>query len=357
MRYAVLSVVLIVALSLMGCSGGGGGNVDPQQTGRLTGTLNAVNPASYQIVLDGQPLQATPQPDGSFSLPNLPPGPHTIAFISGMSGVYLPVDVVAGDTTDIGDVTPVAGGQITGLVTQQNEDGSLTPLAGVEVIADPQPIYVEPDPGPVPLQVQTRDAAELQLKAITNENGSYVIPAVPEGAYVVTVNVPGLMQGVAYVWVSAGTTAPADFQLVAAVEEGIGTVLGHVTAALEAGVQPLAGAMVTIHSDGGWQPVPPTDPIALPDAVRSMGVAPPGAIGIIAPPYYFNQFATLTAADGSYTLNVPSGHLQISVWAEGYEGAYDSLTLQPDATVTRDYSLTPWEPIPPIDGDDPVAGG
>ncbi len=354
MRTAVLSVVVIVALSLMGCSGGGGGNVDPQQTGRLTGTLDAVNPASYQIVLDGQPLQATPQPDGSFSLPNLPPGPHTISFVSGsgMVGVYLPVEVVAGDTTDIGDVTPVVGGQITGLVMRQNDDGSLTPLAGVEVIADPQPVYVEPDPGPVPLQVQTRDADELQLKAITAQDGSYRIPAVPEGAYVVTVNVPGLMQGVAYVWVSAGTTAPADFQLVAAVEEGIGTVLGHVTAALEAGVQPLAGAMVSIYSDGGWQPVPPTDPIVLPDAVRSMGVAPPGAIGIIAPPYYFNQFATLTAADGSYTLNVPSGHLQINVWAEGYEGAYDSLTLQPDATVTRDYSLKPWEGPVPLEGNE-----
>jgi len=358
MRTVLLTCVVFMLVGLMGCSGGGG-NTNPQQAGSLVGTLNAANPASYRIVVDGQPLAAAPQADGSFSIPNLPAGPHTIAFISGsgMVGIYLPVEIDPGRPTDIGDVSPVQGGQIVGFVMRTDDAGNLTPLAGVEVLADPEPIYYYDGDDPQPAQVQTREAEELTLTAITEEDGSYRIPAVPEGSYVVTVNVPGLMQGVAYVWVSAGTTSPADFQLVAAVEEGIGTVRGHVTAALEAGAQALAGAMVTIYSDGGWRPVPPTEPITIAAAIRSMGVAPPGVDYVIAPPYIFNQFATLTAADGSYTLNVPSGHLQINVWAEGYEGAYDSLTLQPDATATKDYALTPWTDVPvPIHVGDPSAG-
>lgn len=355
MRVAIVGVVVLVLLGLVGC-GGGGGNVNPRQTGQVTGTLSAANPASYQIMLDGAALDVRPAADGTFAIPNLPAGSHTIAFVSGLVGIYLPVEVDPDKTTDVGEVVPVQGGQIAGLVCRRDDDGTLTPLAGVEVLADPEPIY-EIMGSTSPAQVETREGDSLSYKAITDENGSYVIPAVPEGAYVVTVNVPGLVQGVAYVWVGAGSTAPADFQLVATVEEGIGTIAGHVTAVLEAGNQALAGALVTITSDGGWQPVPPTDPVILPDAIRSLGVAPPGTDCIIAPPYIFNQFSTLTASDGSYTLNVPSGHLQISVWAEGYEDAYDSLTLQPNETVTRDYALAPWTVIEePGDGGDGTTG-
>jgi len=339
-------------VALVGCGGGGGNNPNPQQTGRLIGTLNAANPTSYKILLDGTPLDETPQADGSFSIPNLPAGPHTIAFISGsgMAGVHIPVEIDPSNPTDVGGVNPVLGGQIVGMVTRQEEGGGLTPLAGVEVLADPQPIYYM-EGGVVPAQVQTRQADSLTLKAITGDDGSYRIPAVPEGSYVVTVNVPGLEQGVAYVYVSPGTTAPADFQLVAAVEKGIGTIMGHVAALLKEGSQPLGGAMVTIYSDGLWNPVPPPGPIPVPMPMRSQQAVPPGAIGIVPPIYNFNQFTTMTAKDGSYSLNVPSGHLQISVWAEGYNGAYEEVTLQPDQTLTKDYDLEPWTDIgiPPIE--------
>ena len=118
-------------------------------------------------------------------------------------------------------VTPVAGGQIVGLVNQLGDDGvTLTPLAGVEALADPEPIYYYEGADASLAQATARDGEAVTLKAITDSNGSYVIPAVPEGDYVVTVNVPGLVQGVAYVWVSPGSTAVADFQLVSVIEEG-----------------------------------------------------------------------------------------------------------------------------------------
>lgn len=357
MRYLMLTVVVLVLLGLAGCGSGGGGNNNEGGTGRVTGTLAAANPASYRIVVDGDELALTPDADGSFAIPDLPPGSHTIGFISGsgMVGAYITVDINPGDTTDIGDVTPVAGGQIVGLVNQLGDDGvTLTPLAGVEVLADPEPIYYYEGADASLAQATARDGEAVTLKAITDSNGSYVIPAVPEGDYVVTVNVPGLVQGVAYVWVSPGSTAVADFQLVSVIEEGIGTIAGHVTAALEAGgSEALGGALVTVYSDGPWRPILPTDPIALSAGVRALGVAPPGADGIIAPPYYFSDFSTLTAKDGSYSLNVPSGHLQIGVWAEGYNYVFDTATLLPDATLTKDYELTPWTDWPL---DDPTTG-
>lgn len=354
MRYVLLVVVGLMLLALVGCGGSGSGGNNNQDTGGLTGQLNATNAADYNILVDGQPLSAAPSANGRFSIPNLPAGHHTISLVSGsgMAGAHMGVDVIGGQVTDVGDVVPTAGGQIVGLVSRVNEDNTTTRLAGVEVIADPEPIYVVMGARQTSMP-PVRDGGDLQLTAITDDNGSFVIPAVPEGGYVVTVNVPGLMQGVAYVWVSPDTTSTADFQLQIAVDPGVGTVLGHVFAAGEAGSAPLEGAMVSIYSDGEWRPTPEPDPVPLTAAVKSlaMSMMPPDANGVIAPPYYFDQFSTLTAADGSYSLNVPSGHLQINVWAEGFEPAYDTVTLQPQATETRDFTLNQWvEPPPPVDG-------
>jgi hypothetical protein len=57
------------------------------------------------------------------------------------------------------------------------------------------------------------------------------------------------------------------------------------------------------------------------------------------PDIIWREFRTLTDAAGAYTLNVPSGRGVISVWAEGYAGASDSLTLNPRETVVKDFLL------------------
>ncbi len=350
------------ALMLWGCGGSGSADNPPVgQTGTLQGVLQASNPAEYQILVDGQPLQIRCDADGSFVLPNLPAGSHTVSFVgrSGMAGVHIRVDIEPGKTRDIGAVTPSTGGQIAGLVTRREEDGSLTPLAGVEVIADPSaPEFIIMGQSQSRV-VRPRPAEELVLRAITDERGSYVIPAVPEGAYVVTVNVPGLEQGVAFVWVSPGTTAVADFQLAPAVEPGVGTVQGQVCAQTAEGVQPLEGALVEVFAERGWKPRPRPVPLPEPAPPHILNLVPPGATAIVPPPYEIFRFATLTDANGSYCLNVPAGSLQMSVWAEGYEPAFDRFTLKAGEVITRDFTLTPLSDWPPIviDGDQPGAGG
>lgn len=362
--YVVLIGVMLGAgvMWLCGCGGSGSADNPPVgQTGTLQGVLQASNATDYQILVDGQPLQIRCAADGSFVLPHLPAGSHTVSFVgrSGMAGVHIRVNIAPGKTSDIGSVTPSIGGQIAGLVTRREDDGSLTPLAGVEVIADPSaPEFIIMGQSSS-RAARPRPAEQLVLRAITDERGSYVIPAVPEGAYVVTVNVPGLEQGVAYVWVSPGTTAVADFQLVPAVEPGVGTVQGHVCAQTENGVQPLEGALVEVFAERGWKPRPRPVPLPEPAPPHILNLVPPGATAIVPPPYVISRFATLTAADGSYCLNVPAGYLQMSVWAEGYEPAFDSFTLKAGEVITRDFTLQPGEAGPPIviDGDQPVAGG
>ncbi len=354
MKYTALVTVGLLCVVLMcGCGGGGSSLTPPSEVGTLSGTLSgATSPETYSIIVDGQPLSAKPNADGKFVVRNLPAGTHTVALVGdgGMMGAYVEANVVAGTTTNVGTVTPGLGGQIVGLVMKRDMDGNLSPLEGVEVLADSdEPVYIlNGDDGSVTDPPQ-KDGDALQFKAITDSNGSYVIPAVPEGSYIVTVNVPGLTQGVQWVWVSPGTTAVADFQLEEAIEEGVGTVTGTILGADSAGgTAPLEGAMVTIYTDARWSPPRIEDPIALPaHAASKLMSTLQAATGFIPPDYWFQEFATLTDAEGKYTLNVPSGYINISVWAEGYEGVYERVALQPKTTLTKNYTLQPWvEPEP-----------
>lgn len=366
----LLAVVGLLAVLVAGCGGGGSSAPNPTDTGSLSGQLNGVaNPASFQILVDGSPTSVTPAADGSFVIPNLPAGEHVVTFVggSGMSGAHVSCNVVAGGTTDIGDVVPVQGGQIVGLVTAKASDGTLSPLVGVEVLADSNPpVYIMPqqDNTTPPVVVPPGDGDAITLSAITDANGSYTIPAVPEGAYVVTVNVPGRMQGSAWVYVTAGMTAVADFQLEEAIDPGVGTVQGTILGVTQPGAvpvdgstggvaEPLEGALVSIYSDQPWVSPTPPDPIPLPaPAKRGAAMILQQATGFMPPIYEFQEFSTLTDAAGHYSLNVPSGYVSISVWKDGYDGAGERFALHAGEVVTKDYTLNSWPPAP---GPEPLA--
>ncbi len=349
---------------LVGCGGSSSGPAAPvTAVGAVRGALAAgVNPADYALYLDGAQMATAVRADGSFRLPQVPVGRHTLALVawSGMSARHLTIEVKPGEDTDVGEVMPGPAGQIGGMVMKRGDDGSLTPLAGVEVLADPNVYVILAEPGAAATATRpsiypppATDPRMVQYRAVTDETGAYLIPGVAPGEYVVTVNVPGLEQGVQWVYVNPGELVAANFQLQEVVAPGVGTVQGTVYGAMSGGGQaPLEAALVTIYVQTPWEPPVPLDPIpAPPEAVARHPVVmqettEPGTVPVIVPPpYRFEQFQTLTDKDGHWSLNVPAGRPHLSIWAEGYTPFDQLITVRDGETLTVDCRLEPWEPV------------
>lgn len=348
-----LCIVLVLSALLTGC-GGSGSSTPAPQSGDVSGTLTAPSPQAYTVYVDGAPTGISPTSAGGFTLRSLPTGNHTLALIApdGMLGAYADVTVLPDTPVDIGPLTPVTAGAIGGMVMKVDPVGVLTPLAGVEVVADPQVYYILAGENAATIfPPPPQDGDRLRYRAITDASGSYLIPAVPPGPYVVTVNVPGLEQGVQWVRVLPGQLVAANFRLKPVPEPGIGTIKGTIRGESTAGPVPIEGAQVTVFVPAPWQPTPPPDPFPLPiaDLAPAGTSIPPGSTAVLPPPYYFRYFRTLTNAQGEYSLHVPSGNLQVQVWAPGYAWQSRSVVLAPGQTLILDFLLGRWgilEPSP-----------
>ncbi|MBM3471825.1 MAG: carboxypeptidase regulatory-like domain-containing protein [Armatimonadetes bacterium] len=356
-RVALICVGVLLVCLVIGCGGGGGPNPPPNNAGQITGRLAGANNApQYTITVDGQPVTARPNASGDFTVPNVPPGNHTIGFVGpgGMQGAYRAVVVRRGQSTAIGDVAPTLGGQIAGIVTKVLQDGTIEAVKGVEVIATSAINWVEPQPGDnEPIGVgRTGDPDQIVISAFTNANGSYLMEAVPSGSYDVTVVVPGYDPQIQYVWVDAGSTAVADFRVYPAPEQGVGTVEGLVTGE----GAPIEGAHITLTTGSPWPvPVPMLGVEKWLQTRPGGGGGMPCADGACPPPWIEIQvFNTLTDALGHYSLNVPIGTHFIECWADGWDWQGQDVTIEKNQTTTVDFDLTKWtDPGDPGDPTDP----
>lgn len=342
-RLVVVGAILAsAAILLLGCGSAGGGATAPpaELAGRVTG---ADNPETLVLVVDGQPLNVHPQPDGTFTIPGVPPGDHVISVVAsdGELGAHISVETDEGGGVNVGDVDLKVGGKIVGTVSKVEDDGSLTPVEGVQVTATIPEVWIldsadtSPDVWPLP----DDRPSDLKIVGFTKADGSYVLGAVPPGEYEVRVVVPGLEAGVKWVNVVPEDTATANFYLRAAIDPGVGTIEGQVLSS-ESG-DAVVGALVTIRRTEPYVPNVPPDlliPGRGPDA------------GPVEPWFDWYSFATLTDSYGNYHLNVPSGYMTVSVFAEGYDPLWKQITVKPDETLRLNVSLRPmpgWPPPPP----------
>ncbi len=289
------------------------------KTGTVTGKFTRAISGRVVFKVDGVRTRGTVT-GSRFSLGRVPSGSHTISFVQAgtNTGAHVAVKVKSGGTSRLGSIALEPGGQITGIVSKiSTENGVPEPIAGVEVIARADG-KVPPDGGGGDPGNRGK-FAPVELKAVTDDSGTYALRGVSPGGYTVSVVVPGLDAGVEYVYVEVGRTAVADFQLREHIEDGVGTVFGRVT---NADGEPLEGAYVSVWTDDIIYYAPAISPISIAHA-RALGRAiRPSQIPR-------GQFNTLTDEQGEYRLNLPTGHLYFSVWLEGYAPVSQELTLHP----------------------------
>lgn len=366
----VVALALVVAIPFVtGCGGGGTNDVVDPQGNTITGKVDTAGGAEYDVMLDGSPVPDAMRADGTYLIEGVPPGDHRVAVIERgtNSGGYVSVEVRDGEDATAPDITPELGGQIVGMVTVDGDDG-IHALGGVEVVAvrsDMIVIMSKPTQDGVAPSIYPPEPLP-EFSTFTGDDGSYRIPAVPEGEYTVTVALPEYEQGWQWVWVGAGQTAAADFRLRAAVDPGVGTVEGRVMGVGDKAGEPVEGAMVSIYSDVPWQPIGPIcppgggcvdgDPGEDPaPSSKPDGPAPPEDIGMMPPPW-FDGVSTLTDADGRYSLNAPAGYGSIDVWAPDFEPAWGEITIEANQTQTRNFELWAWQEIPYPDPPPPAPG-
>lgn len=341
------------------------------RAGAIVGTLQApADPDAYDVLLDGVPVAWQTRPDGRFAINGVPPGDHTLSIVRRdlpTEGYHGAVTVPPGDTVTLPEpVRPGVGGQIAGLVTDAR---TLGPIAGAQVVATPLAV-LEPPPGPRVTDpgTETVDSVVLEppssrplLQALTDTAGSYVLPAVPPGAYQVTVRALGYVPQGRPVRVAPGGTSPADFALRREPDprprpgEGViqGTIYGvPAEAQTDSAADPAApieGALVCLHSRA---PIildpeyPPDVPHILEPgtAVVDPSIYPPRP-----PDVRFPWLCTYTDRDGHYSLRAPAGKALLTVRAAGYLPIGLVVDILAGRTVTQDVRLREGvaEPPPP----------
>ncbi len=384
MRWNALLAVMIgtIVFIMSGCGGGDGTTTpspEPQDTSSIEGYAAIDGAAAdYEVLLDGQPVLGVLRDDGTYCIENVPPGRHRVAVIArdGMEGGYAPVDVPDGERAEAPDIAPEVGGQIAGIVTVR-EDGGVRPLAGVEVTAQPAMTIMHDEY--TGAEIPDADAPAIYpppddlptFNAFTDDDGSYVLRAVPEGDYTVSVAQPNMQNGWKWVRVGAGRTAVADFRLRPTIEPGVGTVEGRVLGTQGGLTAPVAGARVTIMPETPWMPVGPPeiadddveprddDEGSEGDEGSDEGESEPGfpgdadipEAGAIAPPE-FETVSTVTDANGEFSLNAPSGYATIQVYLHGWEPSRQQIRILPGQTLTRRFELGALDGLPP--GPEPV---
>jgi hypothetical protein len=346
----LLAVAALVAGSVVGCGGGSDGS-DTNGTGTASGrvSLGALTASQLELTLDGAVLEAALAPDGTFSLPAIPIGNHVLRVIgpNGTCGGEATFTILDGGEIELPPIELEPAGILIGTITKL-VDGTPQPAAGVTLVARSDVYWILNAAGDLAASGDPTDPAcpliypppaGSTYTAVTADDGSYTIEGMLPGEYLVTVAVPGYVTALQSATLTSGATSTLDLELTPVPEPAVGTVAGTVT---DSEGSPLAGAVVSVTLESGWEPPMPTDPLPLTESLRlSDAVGAACVPGWMPPSMFWWQFATLTDKDGHYSLNVPAGPCQISAWKWGYEYQGQALTIAADTTNTVDFKLGP----------------
>ena len=385
-RLCLCAVVSLIGL-LAGCGGGSG--TPPAQTtevGAASGTVETQGeaPGDFQLVLDGQRLQLPIDPNGTFRIPNIPPGDHVLDVMGadGMRGGRAEFHIEAGAESEIPPIRPVPRGQIAGLVLKW-ENGGLMPAGGVEVVARCDLYWIADESGEGRTVVDSAGAQAPgarpliyppppghTYRAFTDRSGSYLMQNVLPGPYMVSVVVPGFYPAHRFILVRPGHTATADFRLRPVATPELGKIVGTVVNAdPDTNFEPIEGARIWVVVTNPWAPPAPgpTDgsmgPVEVPEGVQFPVLGPvspanePGEEPAFMPPdIRWRVFSTRTNDEGYYELKVPAGRRVVNCWAWGFWPQRRPVIVPEGDTIKVSFRLLPMptpqpapvpEPLPP----------
>jgi hypothetical protein len=343
------------------------------------------------------PQIATTDSSGSYTIEGAEPGPYSLVvsaggYQTGYSGTFVSADGTASGDVQLvainpnnatlsGTVTTLSGGQTVPLAQVRVDvwaNGVAVPLAnsgsvGGTVSSPPAALNgsaagssggsagssganaAAANENIDPLTLPPFQGAQT---AITDSNGNFTITNLPPGSYTVNFSCFG------YQFISDTITLTTAQQAVqnADMTYILATVSGIVSQQNTNGsVTPLAGAWVNAYgnvyepvliSNGGTT----TSTVGAAPAASSASSGPniPGGGVAPVPTPIAPPGVAVTAADGSYSLQVEAGQITVSAWANNDQPNSVTVTVTPAGATGVNLTLTPW---PAGSGPAPILGG
>lgn len=345
--------ILLLAL-LAGCGGGGGGSNLSGAVGRITGTVadlpldqqSRAPGSSITITVDGTDITTQSGSDGSFVLDRVPIGMHTLVAQTSSRACAVVVGVEENQETNVGEMQLSESGQISGIVTAASDH---QPIRGA-VVAVTEMVYDSAGEMPHPVRVRR-----------TNAQGSYTVPALPAGEYLVTISKDGFLTSSLDLTVAANATTAGDASLQTDTQAGTGAVSGTVSVQTDSGEsRPVSGVLVrlvkhgspvdtnplpgdAIDADGNVVDLYPNDGNDAPPPVPQ-GIAPSGSG--VPPVPFMNEYYTFSDENGAYKIDgVPAGQYTAVAVRPGMQADQQSVAITADATATQNFTLTLLHPV------------
>jgi hypothetical protein len=302
-----------------------------QLYGQVTDFLGLHN-TDYTLYLDGYDMGIHPSPSGTLDLKGLPVGDHVLTLASDNKhlGFTVNVTIIADQQVNLGQVTPLQGGSISGTV-RRLVGTSQVPLAGVRVAAVLGGSSLV-TAGNSPLTLPAGNDKTVIL-GFTDANGNYTLGPAQFGQWIVTAAYPASYTDAQIVNVSSGNDAGGTNLLLTADPNAsnAATVRGTVIAK-DGGVLSqslVASTLVTPFA-------PALEPTRLAALQSQIGG------DLMAQPWFqWRTLATVSTVAGAYEFEVPSGEQGIYAFKFGYLAQNVDVTLAADEAKTLDYTLPP----------------
>lgn len=285
----------------------------------------------FTLFLDGYNTGVKPNPSGALDLTGLPPGHHllTVATDDRRLGFHLHVFIVENQSVNLGEVTPIQGGIISGRVTHQVGDAQV-PMPGVLVAAVLGGGEVIRAGTGRQVTLPPISDTDTVIMGFTDANGNYRLGPASFGQWIVTTAYAGQYADAVLANVAALNDAN-DVNLALRQDPTAaapGSIQGTV---VRAGGGAIDRALVQLVLGSPLAPlVDPTRAAALESQVGPL---------LDQPWFLWSVVATETNSAGGYSLAGPAGDHEVLGFKYGFRAQSAAVTLNAGEVVTGDFTL------------------